>query len=119
DCFDFAYLPRSCRNHGLNATHRRGHSPFLRFKDPVHWGSIEEANGASSGHPEAGANRSSSQVEHGKSNFYAQLWSIVTIGIMSAALIHEAKKFPFTASSMYPAPKRLSGAPIRRTQYLS
>src|SRR5947209_15477968 len=56
---------------------------------------IEEANGASSGHPEAGANRSSSQVEHGKSNFCAQLSSIVTISIISAALIHEAKKFSY------------------------
>jgi hypothetical protein len=31
--------------------------------------------------------------------------SIVTIGIMSAALIHAAKKFPFTASSIVPAAK--------------
>ena len=31
--------------------------------------------------------------------------SIVTVGIMSAALIHAAKKFPFTASSIVPAAK--------------
>jgi len=37
--------------------------------------------------------------------FMRNFCSIVIIGIMSAALIHAAKKFPFTASSIVPAAK--------------
>ncbi len=76
----------------------------------MQWGTIEQANRARSGHPKPDvtstkSNRSSSSVEHRKNNFMRKFCSIVTVGIMSAALIHAAKKFPFTASSIVPAAK--------------
>ena len=44
-------------------------------------------------------------MEKGKSNSMRQFGSIVTLAVVSAALVYAAKKYPLTAASIVPAAK--------------
>jgi hypothetical protein len=44
-------------------------------------------------------------MEEGKSNSMRNFGSIIVLGIVSAALVYAAKKFPLTAASIVPAAK--------------
>jgi hypothetical protein len=75
------------------------------------WGDFEEANGRAAATPKPDVTPTKGQpVEFLRSNtervtFMRKICSMITVGIMSAGLIHAAKKFPFTASSIVPAAK--------------
>src|SRR6185312_4582698 len=92
--------------------HKYVHGIFLRLKEDVEWAAIKEANGAISSHPVEWMSTYTGplsyiapQKEERKSDFMRKLGSIITLAVVSAALVYAAKRFPLTAASIVPAAK--------------